>query len=254
VNTDNAPHGPAVLITIPLSHYCEKARWALDRAKLPYVEQPHVPLLSRLATRRSDGGTVPVLVQGNVRIGDSTLILRHADQWRDEELLYPKDPALRAEVEALEDRFDQELGTQVRRWAYVHLLPDKALLRELWSRGSPARETRWLPLIVPVLRKLLPRSYKATPDSGARSLARVQDVFKVVEERLQDGRRFLVGGRFTAADLTFASLAAPGLFPAECRAVMPSLEAVPALMRAEVTRLRETVAGQFGLRLYREER
>ena len=25
-----------MLITIPISHYCEKARWALDRAALPY--------------------------------------------------------------------------------------------------------------------------------------------------------------------------------------------------------------------------
>jgi glutathione S-transferase len=26
---------PAILITIPLSHYCEKARWALDRVAFP---------------------------------------------------------------------------------------------------------------------------------------------------------------------------------------------------------------------------
>ena len=24
------------LITIPISHYCEKARWALERAEIPY--------------------------------------------------------------------------------------------------------------------------------------------------------------------------------------------------------------------------
>ena len=33
-----------VLITIPISHYCEKARWALDRARQPYVEVRHLPL------------------------------------------------------------------------------------------------------------------------------------------------------------------------------------------------------------------
>ena len=26
------------LITIPVSHYCEKVRWALKKLKLPYVE------------------------------------------------------------------------------------------------------------------------------------------------------------------------------------------------------------------------
>jgi glutathione S-transferase len=31
------------LITIPVSHYCEKARWALTKLKLPYVEEAHMP-------------------------------------------------------------------------------------------------------------------------------------------------------------------------------------------------------------------
>ena len=54
----------AILITIPLSHYCEKARWALDRVALPYREEPHAPLFHRLATKRNERGTVPVLVHG----------------------------------------------------------------------------------------------------------------------------------------------------------------------------------------------
>ena len=48
----NRNTAPAILITIPLSHYCEKARWALDRVALPYREEPHAPLLHRLATKR----------------------------------------------------------------------------------------------------------------------------------------------------------------------------------------------------------
>ena len=28
------------LVTIPFSHYCEKARWALDLAQIPYREKP----------------------------------------------------------------------------------------------------------------------------------------------------------------------------------------------------------------------
>ena len=37
----------AILITIPLSHYCEKARWALDRVALSYREEPHAPRFGR---------------------------------------------------------------------------------------------------------------------------------------------------------------------------------------------------------------
>ena len=35
------------LVTIPISHYCEKARWALERAGLDYVEERHVQGIHR---------------------------------------------------------------------------------------------------------------------------------------------------------------------------------------------------------------
>lgn len=245
---------PAILITIPLSHYCEKARWALDRVRLPYREEPHAPLVHRISTRRNNGGTVPVLVHGNARFTDSTDILAHADTVCGGDLLYPRDTALRSEVEALEELFDKELGPHVRRWAYGHLLSDTKLLRSVWSRGVPRFEAGLVAVIAPLARLLVRSAYKITPEGAERSLARVHGVFRTVGERLRPGRRFLVGERFTAADLTFAALAAPVLFPAECRAVHPALNAVPETMREEVLRLRDTEAGKFALRLFAEER
>src|SRR5438270_9534525 len=51
------------LLTIPISHFCEKARWALERAGLDYREERHVQGIHRVAARRAGGGsTVPVLV------------------------------------------------------------------------------------------------------------------------------------------------------------------------------------------------
>jgi glutathione S-transferase len=245
---------PAVLITIPLSHYCEKARWALDRVGLPYREEPHAPLLHLIATKRNDGGTVPVLVHGSRRFVDSTHILVHADTVCGGDLLYPRDPTLRREVEALEERFDTELGPHTRRWAYSQLLPQVKLLRSVWSRGVPQLEATMIPVIAPLARYLARAAYKITPESAQRSLERVRGVFREVDERLGDGRRFLVDERFTAADLTFAALAAPVLFPAECRATHPALEDVPAAMREEILRLRDTDAGRFALRLFAQER
>jgi len=245
---------PAILITIPLSHYCEKARWALDRVALPYREEPHAPLLHRLATTRNDGGTVPVLVHGSSRFIDSSAILKHADAVCGGDLLYPGDAGLRREVETLEELFDTELGPHTRRWTYAHLLPQAKLLRSVWSRGVPRFEASIVPVMTPLVRSLVRTGYKITPDSVQRSLERVRGVFRQMDERLRDGPRYLAGGRFTAADLTFAALAAPVLFPVECRAVQPALETVPAAMREEVLRLRDTDAGRFVLRIYAQER
>ena len=79
-------------------------------------------------------------------------------------------------------------------------------------------------------------------------------MFRQVDDLLSDGRQFLAGDRFTAADLTFASLAAPVLLPAECRAVQPALDGVPAAMRDEILRFRETDAGRFALRMFSQQR
>src|SRR5438270_13450418 len=65
------------LVTIPISHFCEKARWALDRAGIEYVEQPHVQLVHVFAARLAGGGrTVPVLVTESNVIAESGAILR----------------------------------------------------------------------------------------------------------------------------------------------------------------------------------
>ena len=71
---------------------------------------------------------------------------------------------------------------------------------------------------------------------------------------MRDGRPFLGGERFSAADLTFASLVAPMVLPVECRAVHPAVEELPAAMREEVLRTRDTDAGRFALRMFSQER
>ena len=69
------------LVTIPISHYCEKARWALERAGIAYHEERHIQLVHRIAVRRAGGGTtVPVLVTPDGPIADSALILDWVDE------------------------------------------------------------------------------------------------------------------------------------------------------------------------------
>ena len=66
------------LITIPISHYCEKVRWALDLLKIPYIEERHVPAFHLLATRKYGGSSVPILVAKSGNFTDSTDILGSA--------------------------------------------------------------------------------------------------------------------------------------------------------------------------------
>jgi len=63
------------LITFPVSHYCEKARWALARLNIFYIEERHAPLFHRMATGRVGGKSVPVLIAGAQVFTDSKDIL-----------------------------------------------------------------------------------------------------------------------------------------------------------------------------------
>jgi glutathione S-transferase len=247
---------PARLVTIPISHFCEKARWALHRAGVSYVEQPHLQLVHVAAARSAGGGrSVPVFVahDGEV-VADSTDILRWADRRiAPDQRLYP-DGELGAQAAALEDELDEGLGPDSRLWMYHETLPVVHTLRPWAEVGIP----RWEQLAFrgsgPLVRIAISRFLGVNDASAASALGHVDRVFDDVAERLADGRRFLLGERFTAADLTFAALSAPMLLPGGYGSPLPPPEAMPAGAAHHIRRLRSHPAGVFADRLYRGER
>lgn len=241
------------LVTIGVSHFCEKARWALDRAGLPFEEVACAPVL-HVPSVRWAGGTraTPVLVDGDLVIDDSTAILDHvqahpASRWRP----WPDGP-VGDEARALEARFDAELGPHVRRWIYHHLLPDRAALLRVLAPRTPAGQLRAFALGLPLFRAVMRRSMAIDAAGASRSHDRYHRVLDDVDARLADGRRYLAGDAFSGADLAFAALAAPGVLPA--RYLPVTLDGLPAAIREEVERLRERPSGRFVARLYDEDR
>jgi glutathione S-transferase len=232
---------PAELITIPISHYCEKARWALDRAGIDYRERAHLQVIHRFAARRAGGGnTVPVLVTADGVLAESAEIVAYADARAPaESRLYPDDPKAAAEVRLLEREFDDRLGPQGRLWMYHQL---------------PAWERRSLPLFFPLVMRVIDRFLGITPAAATASEAEVRAVFDAVAERFGDGRPFLCGDRFTAADLTFSALAAAVLMPPEYGVPLPQPPELPASAAAVVLELREHPAGAHALAMFRDER
>jgi glutathione S-transferase len=244
------------LITIPISHYCEKARWALERAGVPYRERPHLQLIHWVAVRRAGGGrTAPVLVCGDTVVADSADILAWADERAPaDRRLYPDDPALADEVRALARGFDERLGPEGRRWMYHELSGRRDIATGYATTGVPAWERYVLALGYPVLGPLIGRYLHITPATAAQSAVEVRATFDEVGERLADGRRYLVGERFTAADLTFAALAAAVLMPPEYGVPLPQPDELPAAMAATVRELRAHPAGAHALAMFRQER
>ena len=245
------------LLTIPFSHFCEKARWSLDHAGVDFREEGHVPGLHRAAVKRARGaGSVPVLVLDDGRVlDDSPLIVRWADaQAPEERKILPAAGPDRDEALALERRLDLDFAPHVRRLAYFHLLSDQARTRALMGVRTPRWERSLLRVGFPLLRTLMRRSMRIDDRGAARSREKVRGIFDEVGRRLADGRRYLLGDRLGVADIAFASFSAVIVRPAEHPFyAAPSLAPSPA-MQQEVEALIDTAAARFAVRLYRDHR
>lgn len=92
-----------------------------------------------------------------------------------------------------------------------------------------------------------------SPEGGEKALAKIRACFDDVAALLADGRPFLAGSAFTAADLTFAALAAPAL--GQAYGTAPGLGSdTPPAMAAQLAELRAHPAGQHALRMWTEQR
>lgn len=244
------------LITIPISHFCEKARWGLDRAGLAYVEEQHLQLLHRLPVRRAGGRkTTPVLVTGDAVYPESQDILLFVDSVAaPERKLYPAGHDARKEVLELENRWDRRYGVETRRIGYdVFFKVGRPFLR-----ANAGNAPRWQRAVIsasyPLGKGILKRGLAVTPEKVQRAKDTVAREMDAVAERLSDGRRYLTGDTFTAADLTFAALTAPLLLVPEYGCQLPRPEALPDFARELVEDYRAHPAAQWVMRVYRDDR
>ncbi len=100
------------------------------------------------------------------------------------------------------------------------MLPRKALMLPYNNQGVPAWEAQALSALYPAAQRWARRELQITSLDDDRP--RVLAAFDAIAERLSDGRRHLCGDRFTAADLTFACLAAAVVVPPELRRRAPA--------------------------------
>ncbi|MGA2321898.1 MAG: glutathione S-transferase family protein [Solirubrobacteraceae bacterium] len=244
------------LVTIPISHYCEKARWALERMGIAYREERHIQGVHRLAARRAGGGsTVPVLVTPDGAIGESRDILAWVDaRTPPEQCLLAAEAGAREQVERLCRRFDEELGPSGRRLMYVHMLPQRELMLRFNNWGVPRWEDRAARWGWPLLVRFARRALAISPGIEHDDEAVLWREFDFVAGLLSDGRRYLSGERFGAADLTFAALSAPALVPPQYGVPLPTPELLAPATAALVNRAREHPAGRYALKLFAEHR
>ena len=240
------------LMTVSWSHFCEKARWALQRGGEPFEERAHLAIFHYLPNILARGGIqVPTLVTEQGVIGDSTEILQWISHHPGGAWLYP--PGIAEEVLALEERCDEIIGPAARRIAYFYVNQDPSLPAAMDLSSVPRWERAILSTVLPAaaiyLRWRLAITEEAVQDDRLR-------IFALLDElavQLADGRPYLCGQTFTAADLTLAALLSPVILPPQLPE-LPRIAALGAEYRGLVDAVRAHPVGSFALRLYREER
>lgn len=203
---------------ITISHYSEKARWALDYKSIRYrpralVPGAHVPVVLWLTRGRHY--TVPVLSVDGDRIGDSTAIIAALEQRHPEPTLYPHDPAQRRRALALEHYFDEQLGPYVRRFVFHELRRDHECFAQLATQAAPRTLALTGPPGAAFARALVGLRYGARSEDAAHTACtKTIAAIDRLETELGTGD-YLVGDSFTVADLTAASLLYPLVLPPE---------------------------------------
>jgi glutathione S-transferase len=237
------------LITIPISHYGERARWALDAAGLSYREVHHLQMFSWIAARRAGGRKMlPVVTIGDRALVDSADVVRFAADERGVPL-YP-DASRRSAVEALERRFAGDFGVATRLCAYDWLFRGfDAALPYNFGR-APAYQVGAMSALRRPARLFAKRYLGVQPAALVAARDRIARVLDEVAERLRDGRRHLDGDVFTAADLTFAAMAAPAVLPARYGVRLPDPATLPPDATASIAAARAHEAGRYVLSLY----
>ncbi len=245
------------LITIPFSHFCEKARWSLETAGVAFREEGHCPVLHRLAVRRAGGrGSVPALViEGGRPLDDSPLIVQYADaQAAPGRKLLPVDGSAREEALAIERELGDEFAPHVRRFVYFHVLPRREQALELFRADVSATERAIVRFAFPAMRAVMKRVMRIDDKGMERSRDAIRRVLDAMGARLRDGRPYLLGDRFSAVDIAFAAFASPIVLPQEHPKLRVAFESLTGPLADEIGASRQHPAGLFALRMYRERR
>lgn len=213
------------------SHYCEKARWALDFKGVPYTPRHLLPGFHlRTARKLAPRSSLPILEADGAVIQDSTEIINFLEQ------TFP-DPS--------------EIGVTLRLWFYYHTLPDRHRALRFLCQDAPWLQRSLFALSFATIRRAMTEMMSLSAETASGAEQRFLLALDRLDKALERGP-FLVGNRFSRADLSACALLWPLCRPGE------SESEVEALMSPTVCTLRKQLQGRrfylWVLERYQERR
>jgi len=252
------------LISIPFSHYNEKAKWALAYFKQDYMEKAYLPFFHMLpvwyqtlgsnskADKVSSKFSTPVLKTdcGQTLCDSSEILSFLSEKYSNENnSLFPN-----KESRELEEHYNFKLGPHSRRIIYYYGFRNISLMRQLVEDNFQGIQGSCFPILKPFMKAGLSKLLNINSKSVERSIQIIDREFSEAEKKLEESP-FLAGEKFSAADLCFASLAAPIVWVTRKEGYsseMPELEGAEVEFKNLLNSWRERPAGQHVLKMFRE--
>jgi glutathione S-transferase len=218
---------------IEISHYSEKARWALEHKDIDHVRRAPLPGMHMAVALWLTGGTqmtFPVLQLEGEATGDSTAVIAALEQRFPGRPLYPAEAGQRRRALELEDFFDEQLGPHMRLLVFHELVNEPEMFAEIASAAVPGPLGRAKGLVGAYARTYASLRFGVRSDEAATAArAKIVAALDRLEAELAaNGGEYLAGESFSVADLTAASLFFPLVAPPE-GPVPPDSPTPPAL-------------------------
>lgn len=239
------------LTTFRISHFSEKARWALDYNAVAYEERQllpgaHLPTVRRVAPR----STVPVLEHDGDVVQGSSAILDYLERRLGATALAPP-PALAERSAQLETMLDRALGRGTQQIFYDALLETPKEVVAIWSQDGPFWARPFYSLTMPLLGRSVRKLYRITPET----IVEAKDAFRRAldeTDRLLESSPHLLGDKLSRVDITVAALLGPACRPPEHLVRWPT--EIPPRLEDFLRENEQRPTYAYVLRLYREHR
>jgi len=206
------------LYQFPFSHFCEKARWALDYKNICYRPVNLLPGFHTKPVRKLAPKTcVPLLADEGTVVQGSSAIIDYLDLKFPNPALTPRDPDATRQALEWERYFDEQIGVCLRLWFYHHALPHRHL-----ALGFLLQEMAWhkralFSLAYPKVRQVMVQRMNINAVTASQAETRLLAALDRLDAAL-NGRRFLIEDRFSRADLAACALLSPLCLPDDTEA------------------------------------
>ncbi len=197
------------LYQFPISHFCEKIRWALDYKSIDHdvinlVPGLHIKQMEKLGFRSS----VPAIDDLGKFVQGSTEIIGYLDEQFPNDALTPTDDVEKAQALEWEAYLEKEIGVTVRLCLYHILLEHPEIVKPFFAHQGPWYANLYLAVAFPKIRKAMRHFMKINDETAKEAKEKLVTAIEKLTKHYQQ-HNYLVADQFSRADLTAAALLAP---------------------------------------------